>query len=99
MSEATPSDATRKPSNASTRNAGARPRLSFGAYHHDDLVSRAEAAQLLHVSRRTLEAWATEGYGPPYARMGRGTNAPAVYRIGDLLAFVASTMRRSTTES
>lgn len=75
-----------------------RSRLSFGDFDPRDLVSRSEAAQLLGISRRTLEDWATSGHGPPYVRMGQGLRAPAKYRVVDLLAFIDANIRRSTTQ-
>ncbi|WP_394705882.1 helix-turn-helix transcriptional regulator [uncultured Hyphomonas sp.] len=36
-----------------------------------DLVSPAEAAQILKVSPRTIERWRTLSLGPPHVRLGR----------------------------
>lgn len=36
----------------------------------DDLVTRKEAAEILSVSIKTLEAWASKGIGPQITRLG-----------------------------
>jgi hypothetical protein len=35
------------------------------------LLNEAEAARLLNLSIRTLQAWRSRGFGPPYVRVGR----------------------------
>jgi excisionase family DNA binding protein len=37
----------------------------------DSLVTEPEAARLLAVSVRTLQAWRVQDAGPPYVRVGR----------------------------
>lgn len=39
--------------------------------HHDedDMLTRVELAQALHVSLRTVDRWTAEGSGPPYIRL------------------------------
>ena len=47
------------------------------------LAPERALAQRWHKSLRTLQRWRSEGYGPPYIRIG-GT---VQYRVGDVLAF------------
>jgi hypothetical protein len=72
---------------------------SFSKYDPRDVVSRKEAAALLGVSGRTLEAWASAGGGPPYVRMGQGPAARVRYRVGALSQWLTDRERQSTTES
>lgn len=48
------------------------------------LLSRAEAAALLNLSRATLDAWAVRGGGPPMIRAGRRV----LYRPSDIRAWL-----------
>ncbi len=51
------------------------------------LLTRAEAAAFLGVSKGTLEVWAcTKRYPLPYVKVGRLVK----YRLSDLQAFVAA---------
>ena len=54
-----------------------------------DFVSRDEAANLLGVSKRTLERWATKKKGPTYYRRGRR----ATYMRADLLNWIMCEQR------
>lgn len=47
----------------------------------DVLLSRADLARILPVSRRTLDLWAQQGKGPPYMKVGPRRVA---YRTGDV---------------
>lgn len=80
---------------ATSSTASQRP--SFGDYHPDDVVSRKIAAALIGVSPRTTEDWARAGKGPPFRKFGTGRSARIVYRVGDLLAWLDSQTRASTT--
>jgi excisionase family DNA binding protein len=52
-----------------------------------DLMSRAEAAQYLGVSPKTLATWAcTKRYPLPVVKLGRAVK----YRVADLEKFIAS---------
>jgi len=49
------------------------------------LINKADAAQYLGVSVRTLEAWISKGTGTlPYVKIGRMVR----YRMDDLAAFI-----------
>lgn len=62
---------------------------------HDVLLSAAEAAEILHVSARTLEDWRTTGKGPLYLRLGRRPH----YRLSDISTWLGSARGwRSTSE-
>lgn len=56
----------------------------------DRLLSRAEAAEFLGVSKGTLEIWAsTKRYNLPFIKIGR----LAKYRLTDLQEFVNSNIQ------
>ncbi len=57
-------------------------------------VDTRRAAELLGMSRRTLEKWRGEGNGPPFLKLGRRV----LYATADLEAWVRSRRRRSTSE-
>jgi predicted DNA-binding transcriptional regulator AlpA len=50
----------------------------------DALLAEAQAAELLSLSSRTLQAWRLNGSGPSYVRAGRAVR----YRRRDLLAWM-----------
>ena len=52
----------------------------------EGLLCRAAAAQRLGVPSKTLAAWAYQGRGPAFYRIGRHTR----YRVADLEAGLAS---------
>lgn len=47
----------------------------------DVLLSRADLARILPISRRTLDLWAQQGKGPPFLKVGPRRVA---YRAGDV---------------
>ena len=56
------------------------------------LLTAAEAAQVLTLANpRSLAAWRSRGYGPPFIKIGKRC---VRYRYGDLLAYLA---RRTVT--
>jgi hypothetical protein len=59
----------------------------------DDLLTQHEAALRLRLSERTLERWRVSGDGPSYIKLGRRV----AYRECDLIEFVASRVRQSTS--
>lgn len=48
--------------------------------NHDRLLTEAQAADHLNLSVRTLQAWRSRGFGPPFIRAGRAVR----YRRADL---------------
>jgi excisionase family DNA binding protein len=50
------------------------------------LLTEQQAADLLQVSTRTLQAWRCGRIGPPFSRIGRLIR----YRRSELLAWIAS---------
>jgi hypothetical protein len=52
----------------------------------DALLAEAQAADLLNLSSRTLQAWRAKGIGPSFVRAGRAIR----YRKRDLIAWVES---------
>lgn len=57
-----------------------------------------EAADLLRLSRRTLERWRLEGNGPRYIKLGVGKRSRVVYREIEIEAWVNSSSYGSTSE-
>lgn len=51
---------------------------------HDALITEVQAANLLRLSVRTLQAWRPKGYGPAFVRAGRAIR----YRKIDLDTWV-----------
>jgi predicted site-specific integrase-resolvase len=58
-------------------------------------LPQAALAQLLTVSKRTLERWRVEGTGPTYVKAGRRV----LYRYDDVVSWLSHTSRRSTCEA
>jgi hypothetical protein len=61
----------------------------------DELLTTAEAAQLLTRSTRTLERDRLDGDGPPFIKLGHSVR----YRRQDLLWFIEQNLRHSTSEA
>ncbi len=60
------------------------------------LLRQEEAAAMLNVAPRTLEAWRFRGEGPPWVRIsGRCVR----YRKSDLLAFIEERLKSSASEA
>lgn len=57
-----------------------------------------EAADLLRLSRRTLERWRLEGNGPRYIKLGVGKRSRVVYREAEIEAWVSRSSYGSTSE-
>lgn len=56
------------------------------------LLTETQAAEFLHVSRRSLQAWRVRGGGPRFVKIGKLVR----YRRADLLAFTAETFETTT---
>lgn len=57
-----------------------------------------EAADLLRLSRRTLERWRLEGSGPRYIKLGAGKRSRVVYRESEIVSWVNQSSFGSTSE-
>jgi excisionase family DNA binding protein len=57
-------------------------------------LTQAEAADVLHVSERTLERWRLEGRGQTYTKAGHRV----LYRASDIEEWLQSRRRQSTSE-
>ena len=57
----------------------------------DALLTEDEAAELLRLSPRTLQAWRTDKSGPAYVKLGRAIR----YRRGTLLDWAKARTRHS----
>jgi hypothetical protein len=58
-------------------------RAAISANDHDALLTEVQAADLLSLSVRTLQAWRTRAFGPAFVRAGRAIR----YRRRDLFAW------------
>lgn len=58
----------------------------------------SEAADLLRISRRTLERMRVEGTGPRYLKVGPGKRSRVLYRQADVLAWLEEHSFGSTSE-
>ena len=54
-----------------------------------DFLTTKEAAKILRLSPRTLEAMRRNGKGPPFTRMGKDQNAKVVYRRASIREWLA----------
>lgn len=59
------------------------------------LLDEKQAAALLNVSVKTLQAWRYRGNGPRFVKFGRSVR----YALADLEAFVLERLRTSTSDS
>ncbi len=57
-------------------------------------VDTRRAAELIGMSKRTLEKWRGEGTGPPFLKLGRRV----LYSVADLEEWIRSRRRYSTSE-
>lgn len=58
------------------------------------LLTQKQAAELLGLSPRTLEAWRLRGTSPPYLKLGVAVR----YRLTDLHEWMAERCRLSTSD-
>jgi helix-turn-helix protein len=68
--------------------------ISLDGKYLDELLTEVEAAQVRNQSVRTLQAERLRGGGCPYVKLGRSVR----YRRGDLLEFIKSNVRTSTSD-
>ena len=59
-------------------------RVATNGDDHDALLTEVQAADLLRLSIRTLQAWRTKEFGPAFVRAGRAVR----YRRRDLIAWI-----------
>lgn len=60
----------------------------------DRLLTPAEAAALLSISKETIRGWRRTGFGPPYVAIGARR---VRYRRRDIDDFIARQLRTSTS--
>ena len=58
------------------------------------LLNEPQAARLLTLSVRTLQAWRVKGEGPPFVRLGRAIR----YRRPDIVQWLEARTRQSTND-
>jgi hypothetical protein len=57
--------------------------IQMGPVDSDKLLTEIQAADLLRMSSRTLQAWRGQGVGPPFIRAGRAIR----YRRSDVMSW------------
>lgn len=62
------------------------------------VYGEAEAADFLGYSPRTMQGLRYHGRGPKYCKVGSGRGGKVVYREEDLLDFLESRLRTSTSD-
>ena len=66
---------------------------------HTDIIERLltpeQAAKILRVKPRTLQAWRYRGGGPRFIKLGRRS---VRYRRSDLKQYILDSLRRSTSD-
>jgi len=65
----------------------------------EPFITAMDAAEALHINIKTLARYRVEGVGPRYFKLGRGRGARVLYRLSDLVAWVESFERQSTSET
>jgi hypothetical protein len=71
-------------------------RAAIGGNEHDALLTEVQAADLLSLSVRTLQAWRTRAFGPAFVRAGRAIR----YRRCDLVGWMtANTVMPNTAHT
>lgn len=61
---------------------------------HTELMSRIEAAEMLHIRPRTMTLWRKRGYGPLAISMGAHT----YYRAEEVRAFLAGRIEKAEAD-
>jgi predicted DNA-binding transcriptional regulator AlpA len=61
-------------------------------------LTTIEVAEMLRLSRRTLERMRVEGTGPRYLKAGPGKRARVLYREADVVTWLERFQFRSTSE-
>lgn len=61
------------------------------------LLNSDEAAEILGISRSTLETWRCENRGPKYVKLGPHTRGriPVRYRLEDLEEYIVNSTRET----
>lgn len=59
------------------------------------LIDETQAAAILGLSRRTLQAWRVSGAGPVYRKIG----CRVLYAEADIADFIAASRRHHTSET
>ena len=61
-------------------------------------LTSEETAELLKISRRTLERLRLNGEGPPFMKIGSGKRSRVLYKQSDIADWLESRLFRSTSE-
>lgn len=60
-------------------------------------IKTIDAAAMLGIAPITLRIWRCAGKGPKFTKLGTGKNAPVVYQIADIQAWIDEHKFQSTT--
>ena len=72
-------------------------KIEARGYQPDDQLSTAQLERVIPYSGQTLRIYRMTGLGPPYSK-GPGKAGRVSYRWGDVLEWLESRKRRSTSE-
>lgn len=61
-------------------------------------LTSEETAELLKISRRTLERMRVTGEGPPFMKAGAGKRSRVLYKQSDVTGWLESNTYNSTSE-
>ncbi|MEL6103431.1 MAG: helix-turn-helix domain-containing protein [Pseudomonadota bacterium] len=89
---------SQRPLSADDRQNGPVAPRNASAIDPDKLYTTPEAAEILRWSPRTAERQRVQGDGPPFVKLGNGSRARVVYRGADLIAWIESQVRNSTSD-
>jgi hypothetical protein len=60
-------------------------------------IKTIDAAAMLGIAPITLRIWRCEGKGPKFTKLGTGRNAPVVYQLADIQAWIDEHKFQSAT--
>ncbi|MEL6291685.1 MAG: helix-turn-helix domain-containing protein [Pseudomonadota bacterium] len=81
----------------SSERSGAKA-AQTSAIDPNKLYTTPEVAKIFRMSGRTFERQRVQGDGPPFVKLGNGSRARVVYRGADLIAWIESQIRNSTSD-
>ena len=64
----------------------------------DELLTKGQTAEILHVTPKTLENWRGKGAGPKFVRIGGNKRGRIFYPKEQISAYLKSAVRASTSD-
>lgn len=72
--------------------------MSLHSVTQNFYLTSEETAELLKISRRTLERMRLTGDGPPFMKIGSGKRSRVLYKHADIADWLEGRLFRSTSE-